>query len=198
MKQTEFFAKEVEKEIQYILTSTTEGHVLNKPNTPEYDRTLERLFKSINRSIRKGKELKGVTPKEKIRNTVHYRLAEICKSAASGDEFSKMVKTFLPETTYWKNPNLLLKLGGFQWKTNFEIYKRAKKLKPPVEKEVVFLKDFHDKILNLERRIERIETLMKEMIKHKHLLSDKIMGTTGEPIIVAISPIELAVHKITE
>lgn len=99
------------KEIEFILTSTTSKHAANAGNA-DHNRVMDKLFDSLRRTIAKG-HIEGATPSEIVKNTPHYKLAQIMKSIDNWHEFKDNVKEFLP--AYEGNPRILLKLGGFNW-----------------------------------------------------------------------------------
>lgn len=171
------------KEIEYILTSTTSKHAANSGNA-DHNRILDKLFDSLRRTIAKS-HIEGANPSEIIKNTPHYKLAQILKSVDNWHEFKDNVKEFLP--SYEGNPRILLKLGGFDWKaasSNFtppelrKFTKRGGNGSKPVPHEQIgdvilgnmekSFKDLHDRIETLESENKQFKSLIGILIKKQY------------------------------
>ena len=191
----------ISKEVQYILTSTSEGSALNMPTSPAYKRVLNKLYESIAKSAMRAGGLEGNTPGEKLRNTPHYKLAQILKSVTTFKEFKDNIKEFVPQ--YKENFRNLLGLGGFRWLTKFTVPEKEKRKKKtpknvkitkpepdetsvsPETSESLTLKACHDEIELLRSEVLELKTTIDEVREffkqHKHVVEG---GITSIPVAI--------------
>lgn len=194
--------KMIGKEIQYILTSTKHGHILKLPeDNKERQSILTVLYKSLSRSS----FLEGSTPSEKLQSSNLYKLAMICKDAVNLEMFKEQVGVMMP--CYAKNWRVLLKLGGLDWKIEFDPglksnRPRVNKLKkghpengyPQIHKvelsgsnNIVFKSDIEllrDIIINLTNELSELRSLV---VGHQHVVNNMITSPASKIKITEIT-----------
>lgn len=172
--------------------------IIDKTKSPKLDISVrEHMAKSIIHSLR-GQEVTSLF------ETNHGRLAKVLNQhPANYIEYRELVAAEIP--TYKANPKALLSLGGFEWKTEFEIPVKLKRPRKPTQaaldahiQETIILselalKQLNNRITNLEdaianiiaksvstSRSEALGSNIKSLIKRHIHLADKVLFVEAE------------------